>query len=231
MFWMKKAMTAVVLAAFVLGAGVLALGAACRSENVARATEPLDGAAPPAAPDDPDALKRLEKRLADLEKEKERPAAELAEAHALTRRLKDAQAEKGAAAELGTDLALVVTEGGRGLGWSKPPYTVREVVNGRVAEMQCYDLDVLATYMTRAANDPKGPKKVRVYADQNFSHDQIHKVLAVCARAGFKTARFILPEAPLITILDPKTGKPEKAEYGQKEKTIDLAGYVDPKKP
>ena len=50
--------------------------------------------------------------------------------------------DKMAAADLGNDLAIVVTEGGRGLGWSKPPYTVREVVNGKVGEMQCYEMDI-----------------------------------------------------------------------------------------
>ena len=102
--------------------------------------------------------------------------------------------DKMAAADLGNDLAIVVTEGGRGLGWSKPPYTVGEVVKGKVGEMQCYEMDILGMYLTRAFNDSKGPKKIRIYAEQNWSHDQIYKLFAVCAQAGYQKARFILPE-------------------------------------
>ena len=38
-------------------------------------------------------------------------------------------------------------------------------------------------YLTRAFNDSKGPKKIRIYAEQNWSHDQIYKLFAVCAKA------------------------------------------------
>ena len=41
-------------------------------------------------------------------------------------------------------------------------YTVREVVNGKVASVSCTDLDMLATYLRRAFNDPKGPKSLRL---------------------------------------------------------------------
>ena len=71
MFWMKKVMTAAVMAVLVLGAGVLALGTTSRSGSTARATEPVAANAPPAPAEEPDALKRLEKRLSDLEKQKQ----------------------------------------------------------------------------------------------------------------------------------------------------------------
>ena len=46
--------------------------------------------------------------------------------------------------------------------------TAREVVNGKVGEMQCYEMDILGMYLTRAFNDSKGPKKIRIYAEQNL---------------------------------------------------------------
>jgi hypothetical protein len=234
MFWMKKMAAGLVLVGLV-AAGLFA-GLAGRSGDIARATDPTPTVPlvgePQAPPEDPDAArKRLQQRRGELEKQKAELERRTADLNAQLEKFDAAFIDQMAAAELGTDLALVVTEGGKGVGWGKPSYTVREVVGGKLGEMSCYDLGILTTYLTRAFNDPKGPKKVRIHADQNFSHDQIHKVLAACARAGFKTALFILPEAPLITTLDPKTRKPEKAEYGQKEKTIDLAGYADPKKP
>lgn len=232
MFWMKKMMTAAVVAVFVIGAGALALGTFGRSASVSHATEPGAPVAPPAPAEDPDPLKRLEKRKAELEKQKKELDAALADLKSEKQKLEESQKAKDAAAELGGELAVVVTEGGRGLGWSKPPYTVREVVNGKIGEMQCYDLDILTVYLTRAASDPKGPKKLRIYADGHWSHDQIYKLFAVCAQAGYKKALFILPEAPLIASgVDWKTRKAEKVEYGEKEKEVDLTKYANPKKP
>ena len=68
MFWMQKVMTAAVLAVLVLGAGVLTLGTASRSESTACATEPIAVSTSPAPQEEPVALKRLETRLAFLEK-------------------------------------------------------------------------------------------------------------------------------------------------------------------
>jgi RNA polymerase sigma factor (sigma-70 family) len=67
MFWMKKVMTAAAVALLVLGAGVV-LGTAGRSEGTARATEQTTASAP-APQAEPGDLKRLEKRLAALEKQ------------------------------------------------------------------------------------------------------------------------------------------------------------------
>jgi hypothetical protein len=56
-------------------------------------------------------------------------------------------------------------------------------------------------------------------------------VCAACAKAGFKKALFVLPEAPLIASgLDWETGKVEKVERGVKEREIDLTGYARPEK-
>ncbi len=45
----------------------------------------------------------------------------------------------------------------------------------------------------------------------NWSHDQVFKLFAACAQAGYKKARFILPEAiHRLLGFDWKTGKPEK---------------------
>jgi RNA polymerase sigma factor (sigma-70 family) len=69
MFWMKKMMTAAVAAVLALGAGALVLVPAGRSETAARASESGAGSAP-APQDEPVALKRLEQRVADLERHK-----------------------------------------------------------------------------------------------------------------------------------------------------------------
>lgn len=205
MFWLKKA-TAAASFALLLGAGVLALGLTGRPEHAARATEPPAKAAP-----DADKFE-LRDRMLKFNAEQ-----------------REAQRQREAAEELGGALGIVVTEGGRGLGWGKPPYTVREVVNGKVGEVQCYELDILEHYLRRVAADPNGPKSIRFYVDRNWSHDQVHKLFAACASAGFKKGRFILPEAPLL-LTPGKDGQPDQVERGEKETDIDLAKYARPKK-
>ena len=224
MFWMKKVMTAAVAAALVAGAGLLAFGTAGRPENTARATEP------PAAVEDPDAMKRVEKQLADLEKQKQLLDATLEDLRAEKRKLDEARKAKDATAELGSDLDIVVARGGNG-----PSYTVREVTNGKIGEVRCSDTDVLAKYLMRTFNDPKGPKKLRLHADVGFREDQLKKVFEVCAAAGFKSVLFsakvsVVTSAPIATqpfytIHYPTyTARTETRE-------IDLTKYAEPKKP
>jgi RNA polymerase sigma factor (sigma-70 family) len=184
MFWMKKVLAG--FAAAVLVAGGLLAGFAMKSDGVARATEPL-ATEPQAAPDDlDDVAKRLEKRLADLEKQKELLNATLADLQAEKAKLdeaKKAKAAAAAAAELGKDIAVDV-------GTGESAYTVREVMNGKVAVVTCSDLDILTTYLTRAFNDPKGPKQLRVSAYKDHPVDDLRKVFAACATAGYAKASF-----------------------------------------
>jgi RNA polymerase sigma factor (sigma-70 family) len=183
MFWMKKLVAT--LATAVLVAGGLLAGLAMRADGVAHATAPT-AAEPEAAPDDPDeAAKRLEKRLADLEKQKELLDATLADLQTEKKKLEEVKKAKAAAEALGPDIAVVVKESG-----NKLSYTVREVTNGKVGEMTCSDLDVLAKYLTRAFNDPNGPKSLRVSADRDASHERVRRVFEVCAAAGYKKASF-----------------------------------------
>jgi RNA polymerase sigma factor (sigma-70 family) len=188
MFWMKKVMTAAVAAVLVLGAGVLALGTTSRSGSTAGATEPVAAGAPPAPAEEPDALKRLEKRLADLEKQKQLLDATLEDLKVEKQKLESARREKEAAtaaAELGKDIAVRVDDAGH-----SPAFTVREVVNGRIAEVTCSNLDILTTYLTRAFNDPKGPKKLRISASSEYPADQLRHLFAACATAGYTKAVF-----------------------------------------
>src|SRR5262249_30174932 len=62
----------------------------------------------------------------------------------------------------------------------------------------CTDLDILATYLRRAFNDPKGPKKVRVSAYKDQPYDQLRQVFAACAAAGDTKATFSQVNRPLI---------------------------------
>jgi RNA polymerase sigma factor (sigma-70 family) len=237
MFWMKKAMTAAVVMVLALGAGVLALGTAGRSANVAQATEPPTGAPPAkAVPEETDPLKRVEKRIADLEKQKELLDATLADIKAEKKKLEDAKKEKdaaAAAAELGKDIAVAAaTSGSR-------PYTVREVVNGRVAEVTCSNLDVLTTYLTRAHNHPKGPKNLRISANKDHSTDDLRKVFAACAAAGYAKATFSHTTEPTyITRTVPRTVFVTERVHiayppplALKPGEIDLKKYTEPKKP
>jgi hypothetical protein len=140
-----------------------------------------------------------------------------------------------AVAELGNDIAVVITQSGRSYA-----YTIREVVNGKVAEVSCDDLDMLTTYLKRAINDPKGPKKIRVSADKNHSFDHLRQVFAACTTAGYTKASFSLHEPPTWTIV-PKPLDSLRAEQLvietevieplPKPGEIDLTRYGKPKKP
>ncbi|WP_171473260.1 RNA polymerase sigma factor [Frigoriglobus tundricola] len=237
MFWMKKAMTAAVAAVLVVGAGVLALGTAGRSENTARATEPPAAVALPAA-EEPDTLKRLELQLADLEKQKRLLDATLDGLKVEKQKLEAAQKAREAvaeAAELGKRIAVAV-----GPNNSPSPYLVREVVNGRVGEMTCSSLDLLTTYLTRAHRDPKGPKELRISAYKDCPTDQLRSVFAACAAAGYGKAAFShtakpffahLSYEPRFTVLREEVViDPTPAEALPKPGEIDLTKYA-PKKP
>jgi RNA polymerase sigma factor (sigma-70 family) len=236
MFWMKKVIAG--LAMTVVVAGGLLAGFTLRTDGVAHATTPLAGD-PQAAPEDPDAaVKRLEKQIADLRKQKELLGAMEMDLFAEKAKLEEAKKAKAAAAaveELGKDVAVSVGEG------KSPTYTVREVVNGKVAEIRCSDLDMLTTYLTRAFSDPKGPKKIRVSAYKDHPSDQLRQVFAACATAGFTKASFshtpITPTTTYVTrtVMErvPVTvyrGVVDTVETPPKPGEIDLTKYA-PKKP
>jgi RNA polymerase sigma factor (sigma-70 family) len=237
MFWMKKLTAGLVLA--VLVAGGLLAGFATRSDGVARATEPepatpLAGE-PQAAPEDPEAaLKRLNKQIDDLRKQKEVLGAMEMYLFAEKSKIEDAKKAKeaaAAAAELGDAVAIEITGG-------EPAFVIREVVNGKVARIACSDLDILTTYLRRALNDPKGPKKVRVSAYKDQPYDQLRQVFEACATAGYTKASFSQAERPVIAQmrLKPFSGRVViDEEYLELEATpkpgeIDLTKYA-PKKP
>ena len=184
MFWMKKMAAGLVLAVLVTGG--LVAGFTIRPGNAAQATVPM--AAEPEAPlDDPDAVaKQLDRRLADLMKQKELLDATLVDLQAEKAKLNEAAKAKvraAEAAELGKDIAVEVGSG-------DSAYAIREVVNGKVAVATCSNLDLLRTYLTRAFNDPKGPKQLRVSAAKDHSYDDLKGVLAACAEAGYTKASF-----------------------------------------
>ena len=187
MFWLKKVAVGLALTVFV--AGGLFAGFATRGDGVARATEPLAGQ-PKAPPEDPDAaVKRLNKQIEDLRKQKEVLGALEMDLFAQRDKLeveKKAKAIADAVAELGKDIAVSVGDGNP----SGYTYTVREVVNGKVAEVHTSNLDMIQTYLTRAFNDPKGPKTLRVAAYKDYPYDELRKVFAACAAAGFAKATF-----------------------------------------
>jgi RNA polymerase sigma factor (sigma-70 family) len=236
MFWMKKVMTAAVIAVLVVGAGVLALGTTGWAGSSAGATEPGAANAPLAPAEEPDPLKRLEKRLADLEKQKQLLDATLEDLKAEKQKLESSRKEReaaAAAAELGKDIAVDVAAVGHA-----PAFTVREVVNGRVAEVSCSNLDVLTVYLTRALNDPKGPKKLRISAHMGHPADQLRRVFAACASAGYTKAAFSQTADPhsrytykevatkyyVEAVTRPSSETPKSGE-------IDLTKYASPKKP
>jgi RNA polymerase sigma factor (sigma-70 family) len=186
MFWMKKVAVGLALAVFVTG-GLLA-GFATRSFSVAQATEP-----PPAKQAPPDDLEAARKRLAeqidDLAKRKAALDQLSTDLNAQLAKFDAVILEKqaaAAAAELGKDIAVSVGDGNP----SGYTYTIREVVNGKVAEIHTSDIDLLKTYLTRAFSDPKGPKTLRVSAQKDFPYDDLRKVFAACAAAGYAKATF-----------------------------------------
>jgi hypothetical protein len=226
MFWMKKLMTAVVVMVLAVGAGVLVLGTANRPESAAHATEPLTPGAPPAPEDPEDAAKRIEKRLADLEKQRTELDKAVAEAAAEKAKLAAAMKEKEAAAALGTDLMLVVGRGDD----KKPRYTLREVVAGKIGELAASDLDVVATYLARAHQDPKGPKKLRIQIDR-ADQDHKDKVFAACAAAGY-TKVSLSERVTVIYTMPVRVESPVSRQVQRIEiREVDLTKYADPKKP
>ena len=102
-------------------------------------------------------MKQIERRIEELRKQKELLGAMEMDLFAAKQKLEEAKQAKevaAAAAELGDAVAISVGRNPSGYA-----YTVREVVKGRVAEVHASDIDILTTYLTRAFNDPKGPKK------------------------------------------------------------------------
>jgi|GEM_PF-3124267 len=96
MFWLKKVMTAVMMAILVLGAGVVGLGMASRSDSTAQGTEQATGNATTATPGEPMEIKRLEKRVSDLEKQRARLDAALDDLKAEKQKPADAPPKKEA---------------------------------------------------------------------------------------------------------------------------------------
>lgn len=94
MFWLKKVMTAVMIAILVLGAGVVGLGTASRSDNTALGTEQAAGNGTAATPDEPLEFKRLEKRVSDLEKQRAQLDAALDDLKAEKQKPADAPPKK-----------------------------------------------------------------------------------------------------------------------------------------
>jgi hypothetical protein len=229
MFRMKKVMTAVGAAILVLGAGVLALGTGVWSEGAARATAPAADD-PPAEPEGAEDFKRLDRKLADLEKQRKEIDRAVAEVAVERARLEEALREKKAAAALGTDLVLVVRPAGDKK--SAYTYTLREVVAGKLGEMSCSELAVVAVYLARAHQDPKGPKGLRleIYGAGDAAHRV--RVFAACASAGYK--KVALTELVAIQISTPpkRVITPGMMNVHQIERSeIDLAPYAEPKKP
>jgi RNA polymerase sigma factor (sigma-70 family) len=238
MLWMKKLLAG--LAAAILVAGGLLAGFATRADGVARAEEPL-AAEPQSRPDDPESVaKRIEKQIEEVRKQKERLAAMEKELFAEKEKLEEARKAKAvaaAAAELGRDIAVSVGDGNP----SGYNFTVREVVNGKVAEIHTSDIDILRTYLTRAFDDPRGPKQLRISAFKDHPADKLREVFAACAAAGFEKASFSLTErvryrnysavqfVPVETVFRDYTIL-RNAESAPKPGVIDLTKYVPQKR-
>jgi len=188
MFWMKKILAG--LAAAVLVCGGLLAEFTARLDGVVGAAEPAAGGLQGPSEDPEAAVKRIEKQIEDLRKEKEVLGAMEMSLFAEKEKLeaaKQSKVEAAAAAELGKDIGVEV---GDGKSW----FSVREVVNGKVAVVTCSDLDILTTYLARAFKDPKGPKSLRVSAYKDQSYDDLRRVLAACAAAGYAKATFSYTE-------------------------------------
>jgi RNA polymerase sigma factor (sigma-70 family) len=237
MFWLKKIAAGFLLV--VLVAGGLFAGLVGRSEGLAQQLGPTPLAVPD-APEDPDAaLRRLEKQIDNLRKQREALGEREKDLFAEKEKLEETKKAKAmavAVAELGNDIAVVLTQSGHSYA-----YTIREVVNGKVAVVQCYDLDMLTTYLKRVLNDPKGPKKIRVSADKNHSVDHLKQVFAACATAGYTKASYSVYESPVYTIVSKLSDSVRAAqitvfdtvtvEPPPQPGEIDLTNYGKPKKP
>jgi RNA polymerase sigma factor (sigma-70 family) len=199
MFWVKKLVAASALAAL-LGGGLM----------IGYASDPAASGAPVSAqlaaqPDDPAAeAKRIAEKIARLKKEQ-------VEAEAALQRLNDEDAKrairaraerlevarKTLVAKLPADVVIDVThEVGKGPNWGVPPYRVREAIGGKVEEVHCFTVPMLEVYLTRAFAAPNGPKTVALTADKATTQEQLAKVFAACAKAGFKKATVTLAEIP-----------------------------------
>ena len=229
MFWMKKLATGSVLAGLLVG-GVLA-GFTVRSDGAARATDsPATDPQPPV--EDPQAkAKRIAFELAKLKAQQDAIAKAIADIKAEQDKVDAVMKQRAAVDELGTDLAIVVTEGGNG-----PSYIIREVVNQKVGEVYCSDPDVLARYLTRTFNDPKGPKNLRIAADKDAASESVRKVFEACAAAGYKKVSFtvIPPEFRFVETARFTTtggiGYFERTVIPAKPTDIDLTKYAPAKK-
>jgi RNA polymerase sigma factor (sigma-70 family) len=201
MFWVKKVMTAAVLTLLVIGAGALALGTAGRVESAAPAAEPNPSgpaaersrAAPPAHADEADALKRLEKRQAELEAQQCQLDAAFEELRAERQRLV-AERKKNAPAAAITEAENTITVSVGELGAPRP-YRISEVVNGTEATLVVTRLDLLARYLARAHNDPNGPKKLAIHGlltdpGHGLSPAVLSGACAACADAGYERGVF-----------------------------------------
>ncbi|AWM42031.1 ECF RNA polymerase sigma factor SigE [Gemmata obscuriglobus] len=226
MFWMKKVMTAAAVLVLVAGAGVLTFGTAGRTANAARATEPLAALSVPPAPAESDPIKKIEKQLADLQKQKELIDQMHADLSSEKTKLENAKRDKDAA-KLGQDIAVEI-----GDQCGTHPFVVRETVNGQVAEMLCSSLDALTKYLTRAHADPKGPKAVRISAYKLHPAEELREVFGACAAAGYTRAAFTpLDQVPTQTRiwLNLFNSRPLSREPERSAGEIDLRQYAAPK--
>ncbi|MBA4062121.1 MAG: hypothetical protein C0501_00115 [Isosphaera sp.] len=208
MLWVKKLTAA---GAALLVAGGLVAGLAVRSGGTAQATVPL-AAAPQAPAEDP--AERLRKELdgvaklqAELKRREEATRAELD-------RLAAARKERDAVAEVGAGLVLVINHVEEHA--DTPPYTVRQVVGGKVREVHCSDAEALALFLGRTFADPKAPKGLRVAASElNAYREQVRRVFEVCAAAGYRRVTFASTTPGTIRPAEPR---PDSA--------VDLTAYL-----
>jgi RNA polymerase sigma factor (sigma-70 family) len=246
MLWLKKLTVCLAFAALV--AGGVCIGLTVRPGSAARASDPVLTAPlatePQASPNNPEAAKpQVEDQLKKLTDK----AAELEQALAATKaekaKLEEEQREKARALKLDGCLDIVCHMPGA---VREPLYTVSEVIGGKVREMSCNDMDMLTTYVTRAFNDPKGPKKLNVHENSYVSQDQSMAVLAMCARVGYTKAVLFQAVQPLgqklayemlhfYSATDLKSKAPllsaTEVERVDKRTEIDLTKPLPPKKP
>jgi RNA polymerase sigma factor (sigma-70 family) len=193
MFWVKKLATAAVVVA---AAAMIGLGAWLGSDPGRRA------AAQPPAPDDPKARQeRLDRDIQDLkakidalEREKKRLADEAAAAEGL-RRL--ARAAQGGRLELTVGTGPILLD-------------LKEYGPDERVRLQVYpaDADALKRYLTRAHNDPAGPRQLVVVFDREYTAAKAQELLAACKAAGYD---------PQATVKEP-TVKPDIPVYEKKRK-------------
>ncbi|MDY3562981.1 sigma-70 family RNA polymerase sigma factor [Gemmata sp. JC673] len=235
MFWMKKMMTAAAVLVLLAGAGVFTFGTAGRTSNAARATEPLAAPAPPpASAEDQKDARRIDRLIANLEKQRMLLGVTLENLKAEKMKLEEANA----ALELGKDIEVFVSDKE-----SSHPLVVREVVNGRAAEVTCRDLDSLTAYLRRAHADPQGPKGLRIIAYKDHAAEELREVFTACAVSGFAKASFgqvgrpsfMMSTKSVVEMANKSYGVSEtrlapRAKLEQKPDEIDLRQYAAPKK-